>query len=81
MYKIINGIPVKFKERYIKMNGKIYANPTAEQLKNAGYKPLVLSDMPEDREGYYSVDTYKETDNEIVQVWEEHKILEEVEGQ
>lgn len=77
MYKLINGMLVKFKERYIKMNGKIYANPTDEQLAAAGYKPLVLTDMPEDREGYYAVDSYEENENEIVQVWEEH----EVEGQ
>ena len=71
LYKLINGVPVKFKERYIKYDGMVYANPTEEQLKMAGWKELVVQDMPEPIDGYYLSAVYSETDTAIIQSWEQ----------
>ena len=79
LYKLVNGRPEAFTGRYIKHGGYVYANPTDTQLRAAGYKPLVLAEPPEEREGYYSVDTYTETADSIVQTWTEHEVFEEME--
>ena len=79
LYKLVNGRPEPFTGRYIKHDGMVYANPTDEQLTAAGYKPLITEEPPEAREGYYSVDTYTETDTAIVQTWTEYEVSEEME--
>ena len=81
LYKLINNRPEPFTGRYIKHGGMVYANPTDTQLMAAGYKPLVTAEPPEEREGYYSVDTYTETADSIVQTWTEYEneVFEEME--
>lgn len=79
LYKLVNSRPEPFTGRYIKWGGMVYANPTDAQLMAAGYKPLVTAEPPEAREGYYSVDTYTETDEAIVQTWTEYEVSEEME--
>ena len=37
-----------------------------------GYKPIIRSEMPE-KEGYYYIEKWTETDMAIVQEWEEHE--------
>lgn len=69
LYKLEDGRPVPFTGRYIKRNRKIYANPTEEQLLDAGYKQLVETEMPESEEGYYYVSAYKIEGDKIVQGW------------
>lgn len=76
LYKLINNRPEAFTGRYIKHGGMVYANPTDTQLMTAGYKPLVTAEPPAEREGYYAVDTYTETDEAIVQTWTEHEVFE-----
>lgn len=78
LYKSENGRPKAFRGKYIKHNDKVYANPTDEQLKNAGYKELVLSDMPEEKDGYYIIESYTENENQIMQEWEYIKLEEEM---
>lgn len=78
LYKLINNRPEPFTERYIKHGGMVYANPTDAQLMAAGYKPLITAEPPEEREGYYAVDTYTETADSIVQAWTE-QVFEEME--
>ena len=80
LYKLINGRPVPFEGRYIKRDGLVYANPTDEQLKADGYKPLTTAEPPEEREGYYSVDTYTETDTAIVQSWTVKELEDTADG-
>lgn len=61
LYILQNGVPVKFdkgKVKLIKVGSNIYANPTEEQLKKAGYKPLALPDTPAEVGGYYLSMTY-----------------------
>ena len=79
LYKLQEGRPEPFTGMYIKYNGLIYSNPTDEQLKAAGYKPLITAKPPDEREGYYIIDTYTETNKEIIQVWTEVEIKEEAE--
>ena len=61
LYILKNGVPIKFdkdKIKLVKVGDKIYANPTTEQLKAAGYKPLALPDTPAEMDGYYVSITY-----------------------
>lgn len=61
LYILKNGMPIKFdkdKIKLVKVGDKIYANPTTEQLKAAGYKPLALPDTPAEMDGYYVSITY-----------------------
>ena len=77
LYKLENKRPKAFEKKYIKNNNKVYANPTDAQLKEAGYKELTLSDMPEEKDGYFLMDSYTETENNIIQIWEYIKLEEE----
>lgn len=64
LYILENGIPIEFnkdKIKLVKVGDKIYANPTEEQLKAAGYKPLALPDRPPDIEGYYISTQYDDS--------------------
>ena len=64
LYILENGVPVEFnkdKIKLVKVGNKIYANPTTEQLKTAGYKPLALPDRPPDIEGYYIAIEYHDS--------------------
>lgn len=70
MYKLENGALIEAPRDYINYNGKIYTNPTNEQLFELGYKPLVVNEIPEEKEGYFIVPTYKETATEIINDWE-----------
>lgn len=70
LYILQNGVPVKFdkgKVKLIKVGSNIYANPTEEQLKEAGYKPLALPDTPAEIDGYYISTTYFD-DTEYIRV-------------
>ena len=70
LYILKNGVPIKFdkdKIKLIKVGDKIYANPTTEQLKAAGYKPLALPDTPAEVDGYYISATYFD-DKEYIKV-------------
>lgn len=64
LYILENGVTVKFdkdKIKLVKVGDKIYANPTKEQLKEAGYKPLALPDTPAEVDGYYISTQYDDS--------------------
>lgn len=64
LYILENGVPIKFdkdKVKLIKVDNKIYANPTEEQLKEAGYKPIALPDTPAEVDGYYISTQYDDS--------------------
>ncbi len=64
LYILENGVPIKFdkdKVKLIKIDNRIYANPTVEQLKAAGYKPLALPDTPAEVDGYYISTQYDDS--------------------
>lgn len=53
-------------------------NPTPEMLETAGYKPVIFVDPPEPREGYSYESVWEEQDDEIVQVWIEQEMPDEI---
>lgn len=52
--KIKDGNLIMFKGDSIRYNGRVYVNPTDEQIKAAGWKEVVESEQPEPQEGYYA---------------------------
>ena len=77
LFKLINNYPQPFKGRYIRHNGNIYANPTDEQLKEVGYKPLITTECPEEIDGYVWVAKYTENEDNITQEWVKEEVNEE----
>ena len=75
MYKIENGSLIQFTGRYIKHNGKVYANPSEEQLRAAGWKQLISEDKPEDGEDYYYSPVYDDSGENIVRSWLKQEIV------
>ena len=77
-YKYIDEHTIEpLTKRYIKHGGRIYANPTSEQLKMAGYKELVNTECPElDVEMQFVVDKYIDSDDVITHVYEVHELSE-----
>lgn len=49
---------------YLIEKGRIFTNPTPEQLRQAGYKPLVERPCPKEIENSYTI--YYEEDNDHV---------------
>ena len=74
----------RFKELnlvYIEHNGTIYTNPLNNpniNLKELGYKPLVVNNIPEhDTDTQKVVMKYVETDNQITRTWEVQDLTEQ----
>lgn len=67
--KLINNYP-HFAQNPILHNGLWYGNPPGEVYTAEGYKPVRFTDTPtEPGEGYQWVESWSETDTEIVQGW------------
>lgn len=65
---LTNGVFRRAPKKLSDGNVTIY-NPTGEQYRNAGYKPVEFTTSPEAPEGYYYDPNWKEQDEAIVQVW------------
>lgn len=76
-YKYIDEHTIEpFIGQYFKYNGRIYANPTVEQFKMAGYKELIETEYPKfDAETQFVVDKYVDGDV-ITHVYEIHELSE-----
>lgn len=79
LYKLENGMLKPFEGTFFEHEGKIYANPTSEQLKKAGYKRIIAEDMTECDSNHYCTAAYEETDTEIIQKWKIYEYTEETE--
>ena len=77
LFKLINNNPQPFKGRFIRHNGRIYANPTDKQLKEVGYKPLITTEYPDDVDGYVWTAKYTESEDSITQEWVKEEVNEE----
>lgn len=66
--KLTEGAPVFSPKRMIIGDNWVY-NPTAEQLMELGYLPVVVSDPPETDDKHYAICTWAEEDGHIVQSW------------
>lgn len=71
--KFINRKQIQIAKNPIFQDGKVYSNPTEKTLKNLGYKPLVVEEIPERED----VDVYYIDGEVITQKWE---VLNELEG-
>lgn len=78
LYKLENGILNSFEGKFFEYEGKIYANPTGEQLKSAGYKPLVDTPMPECDEKHCCIAVYEDTGENIIQSWKIEELAEDL---
>lgn len=78
MYKLEDGKLIEA-PKYVRMNGRIYTNPSESILRQAGYKPLIEEPYPENlSDNQYAVKKYIETDDAIVLTWE---VVEIVDGE
>lgn len=67
--KIIDG-KLTYPPHRIILNGMQIFNPTADQLTQAGYKPVTETPMPDDApEGQHYEPTYSDTGDTITQSW------------
>lgn len=67
--KLINNYP-SYAHNPILHDGNYIGNPPAEVYLAEGYKPVIYTDPPtEPGEGYQWVESWSETDTEIVQDW------------
>ena len=53
---------------------KMISNPTDTILLENGYKPIEYTEQPS-KDGYYYIPTYKESDDKITHIWEEHELV------
>lgn len=77
LYKYISEHQIEpFTGRVLRVNGRIYANPSESTLKKNGYKELVMGEPLEEKEGYYITTSY--SDGEVIKgVYEYAEILDE----
>lgn len=70
-YKFINEHEIQpYKNGFIIFNDRIYANPREETLLKAGYKELVIEEVPEyNAENQYAEPMYVDGDDVITQTW------------
>lgn len=68
--KLIDGELV-LAPRMVIYNGRRVANPKPEILLALGYKPVEYTDPPAPIEGYHPESSWIETDNAIVQIWQQ----------
>ena len=83
LYILENGVPVEFnkdKIKLVKSGDKIYANPTDEQLKAAGYKPLALPDTPAEVDGYYISTQYDDSGEYITATYSYIPVADETDA-
>jgi len=60
----------------IVIDGMKIINPSAAQLIELGYKPVVFTEPPTPQEGYGVSCAWEENETEIYQVWEEVELPE-----
>lgn len=66
--KLENGKFVKAPKR-LALDGKQIFNPSGETLVKAGYKPVILEDMPDEEEGFYFTPAYTDAGDSILCSW------------
>lgn len=67
--KLINNFP-SYATNPILHNGSYIGNPLGSVYEEEGYKPVRFTDAPETDIGYTAVESWMETETEIVQTWE-----------
>lgn len=70
--KLVNDFPV-YAPNPIVVDGVRIGNPPGEIYMGEGYKPVQYTDQPEPQGVGWSVETWTETDEAIVQGWSWHE--------
>lgn len=65
----ISDTAVQYAPKYVVIDGTVYTNPDESHLREAGYKPLLVDERPEDEDGYYLSTTYEDTEEAVLQHW------------
>jgi hypothetical protein len=74
--RLKNGELIKAPNK-INHNGRIYHNPKDEVYIDAGYYPVIETEMPDMSDGKQYKQQYELVEGQIVQTWVEEEILEE----
>ena len=77
--KLVDGQLKLYNGHSVRVNGRVYNNPSAETLFKFGYKPIVEDPCPEEREGYYLVSYYVDEPDCIRFAWRYEEIPPEEE--
>ena len=78
-YKFINEYRIEeFKNGFVIINNRIYTNPTEEKIKEAGYKELVETEIPEYNAETHYIDKKYVDGDVITAVYEIVEITEEI---
>ena len=81
LYKLVDGMLKKYNGGFVVLDNIIYTNPTDEDIRKAGYKPMIVDEEPMyDGETQYLEKVYEDTDEAILVHWEirEIEIIEPV---
>lgn len=76
LYKFISETEIQqYNGGFVIFDGRVYTNPKAETIQQAGYKPLVNIDIPEyNIETQFISVTYQENENEITPIYTVNEI-------
>lgn len=77
--KLIDGDILQFAPNPILVDGNYIGNPPGSVYEAEGYKVVIYTDPPgEPDEGYQWVETWTETENAILQGWEQIPVPDDV---
>lgn len=75
--KIENG-NIKYAPNPLWVGDTMIANPKGEMYLYSGYKPIEYTNHPEFKDGYYFTPKFIEMEDKIIQIYEEHIIISDV---
>ena len=78
-YGKIENDNVKFAKNPLWIGDKMIANPTNEMYIANGYKPIQYTEAPT-KDGFYYTSKFVEKEDVIVQVWEEHIVVDNIDS-
>lgn len=76
--KLINPTQIEQAPKSVTYNGKFIINPQPNILINLGYLPFIKTDTPIEDNCYFTT-FYEIENNQILQKWERHEIVEQPE--
>lgn len=72
--KLIARTQLEYAPESVKKENTYYTPYPAEMLIEDGYKEVINTASPQ-KDGYYYTAYYTETETQIIQGWDEHKVL------
>ena len=77
--KLENGNLIGTNDKILRYCDEITVNPKEEDFIRAGYKPVIENRLPE-KEGFYQVPEYTETEDSIIANYHYEEITDEFEA-